>query len=181
MLASLSNVAVPLKAMASVRAYASIGSNLEPERNIRDCIRLLKETFSPLTCSPVYRNPAVGFVGDDFYNLVVGFDTECPFSDLKDLFRRFEQAQGRQRGGPKFSARTLDLDLLTYGDLVMDLPGGVLPHPDILAYPFVLQPLADIAPDEYHPRVGKTYAELWRSQTPTSAPMAVLADFRNTL
>jgi len=140
------------------RVYVSIGSNLEPERNVRRCVAALEAQFAPIIRSPVYVNPAVGFAGDDFYNLVVGFETSLGIAELKARLRAIEDAQGRQRGPHKFAPRTLDLDLITYGDEVHAKPDLTLPHPDILAYPFVLKPLADIAPHEYHATARETYA-----------------------
>jgi len=159
------------------RVYVSIGSNLEPAVNVRRCVDTLAAEFAPVTCSPVYVSAAVGFAGDDFYNLVVGFDTDLDVAELKTRLRQIEDMQGRQRGPDKFAPRTLDLDLITYGSIAHCGPGFTLPHPDILAYPFVLKPLADIAPDEYHATARETYATLWQRMAASATPLKVLADF----
>lgn len=147
------------------RAYASIGSNIEPERHVRHAVAALRGRFGPLAISPVYETPAVGFDGDDFYNLVVGIDTAEPPAALTESFHAIEAEAGRRRGGKRYSARTLDIDLLTWGDLVRAGPPPVLPRSEILKYAFVLKPLADVAPQAVHPVGGRTYAELWAAFT----------------
>jgi len=93
--------------------------------------------------------------------VVVG-DTEKSIGDLTRSLAQIEARQGRLRGGGRFGPRTLDLDLLLYGDQVFSAGGINLPRNEITEYAFVLRPLADIAPDEAHPVLKKTYAELWR-------------------
>jgi len=143
------------------RAWISLGSNIEPEENLRAALALLEARFGPLVVSPVYRTAAEGFEGDDFLNLVVGIDTGEPLHEVRGALRAIEEARGRVRGSEKFSSRTLDLDLLTWDALVDPALG--LPRDDILEYAFVLGPLADVAPDERHPVVGRSYGELWRA------------------
>ena len=144
------------------RAYLSIGSNIEPERHVRAAITALRERFGELILSPVYQTTAVGFDGDDFYNLVVGLDTDTAVDQLAAACREIETEQGRERGDHRFSARTLDIDLLTLGNTIRnDVP--ILPRDEILKYAFVLKPLVDIAPDERHPLDGRRYADIWAS------------------
>lgn len=144
-----------------VHVWVSVGSNIEREKNIRAALRDLREMFGELTVSPVYETEAVGFKGDAFFNLVVGFDSEFSPATLHSRMRDIEARHGRQRIGGKFAARTLDLDLLTYGDEVTDQGGKALPRDEILRYAFVLAPLADVAGDELHPQLGESYATLW--------------------
>lgn len=141
--------------------YLSIGSNVEPVRHVRDAVAELRADFGRLRLSPVYRNPAVGFQGDDFLNLVVGLETDLPPRDLSERLRAMEEAHGRRRGGPKFSSRTLDIDILTYGNDVLRDGRLVIPRDEILRYAFVLRPLADIAGSERHPETGQRYDALW--------------------
>jgi 2-amino-4-hydroxy-6-hydroxymethyldihydropteridine diphosphokinase len=148
--------------MSVVRVYLSIGSNVEPTHNVRSAVAALRSDFGQLILSPVYRNPAVGFSGDDFLNLVVGLDTELTPLDLAERLRALEDAHGRLRQGPKFASRTLDIDILTYGDAVLRLGRLVIPRDEILRYAFVLRPLADVAGDEVHPETGQRYRALWR-------------------
>lgn len=158
------------------RAYLSIGSNIAPAANVQAALELLAADFGRLVCSPVYRTPAVGFDGEDFLNLVVGIDTSLAPHALARRLREFEDRCGRVRGGARFSARTLDLDVLTYDDLVLDADGLRLPRPEILEQAFVLGPLADIAPTAVHPLAQRTYAELWQAMAaPPLAPIVLPA------
>lgn len=142
--------------------WLSIGSNIDRERHIRAGIADLRAQFGELVLSTVYETPSEGFDGDPFYNLVAGFETDLPPEQLHVALRAIENAHGRERTGPKFSARTLDIDLLTYGEEVTERGGKTLPRDEILKYAFVLGPLAEVAPDERHPQDGRRYAELWR-------------------
>lgn len=147
------------------RVYISIGSNIEREKNVLSALDTLHEWFGDLLLSPVYESEAVGFVGESFLNLVVGVDTEMSVSELSVRFKQLEADNGRRRSidVPKFSGRTLDLDILTYDEQVGRIAGVELPRGEILKNAFVLKPLADVAPDDRHPVCGKTYSALWQS------------------
>ena len=144
------------------RVYLSLGSNVDREINIRNALKGLKNRFGELMVSPVYECPAVGFSGDDFYNLVVGFDSELAVGEIAVILRKLEDDNGRIRGADKFAPRTLDIDLLTYGDTVGTVDAIELPRDEILKYAFVLKPLADVAAEEKHPLTGNTYKEHWQ-------------------
>ncbi len=148
-----------------LECWISVGSNVEREHSIRHGIADLKTCFGSLLLSPVYESAAVGFVGAPFYNLVVGINTTASVGEINRQLRQIEDRHGRQRGIEKFSARTLDLDLLTYGDAVGCFDGYMLPRPDIEC-PFVLAPLAAIAAAERHPLSGQTYGALWSACPP---------------
>ena len=143
------------------RAYVSIGSNLERETWVPRGVTLLGRAFGPLTLSRVHRTRAVGFEGEDFYNLVAGFDTDESPAAVVATLRDIEDRCGRQRAARRFAPRTLDIDLLLYGDLVEQTDDYRLPREELLEYAFMLGPLAEIAPDERHPVDGRRYAELW--------------------
>ncbi len=119
--------------------------------------------------SPVYESAAVGFAGDPFLNLVVGADTGWPIEVVQRRLREIEDAHGRVRGPDRFAPRTLDIDLLTYGDAVR--PDLDLPRDEIERYAFVLGPLADVAPDEAHPTVGQSYGALWAAFDRAAQPL----------
>ncbi len=153
----------------SVLVTVSIGSNIDAERNIRAAVRALGERFGALMISPVYQTEAVGFEGDDFLNLVVSFHSDEPIRAVSAALKAIEDAQGRDRSQPKFSARSIDLDLLTYGAAVLDEPGLQVPRDEILKNAFVLKPLADIHGDLRHPVTGTRLAEHWRQMAPEAA------------
>ena len=143
------------------RAWLSLGSNLEPGRHLRAALAELRARFGELLVSPAYRFAAVGFEGPDFVNLAVGLDSDLDPYALNDWLHALEDRHGRRRDVPRYSSRTLDVDIVLFDDLVLTGPGHLeIPRPD-LAEPFVLQPLADIAPDLREPRSGKTLRERW--------------------
>jgi 2-amino-4-hydroxy-6-hydroxymethyldihydropteridine diphosphokinase len=144
------------------RVYIGIGSNIDRENSIRGAVRELAAHYGRLTLSPVYESKALGFEGDNFFNLVAGFDSAESTEAIKETLSRIESQFGRVRQENRFSARTLDLDLLLYGDMVQHDGRVDLPHSDIRRYAFVLCPLADIAPDWRHPETGLSCAEMWR-------------------
>ena len=160
------------------RVYISIGSNIERYRHVQAALDALSEWFGELRISPVYESESVGFEGSDFLNLVVAIDTELSVGELTRRFKRLEAVNGRKSGAPKFSPRTLDLDILTYGDTMGEVDGVQLPRAEILKNAFVLRPLADIAPDERHPVCGQSYGELWRAYNPGQKLWPVLFNWR---
>ena len=143
------------------RGYLSLGSNIDRERSIRQAIYQLTEQFGEMTLSTIYESDAVGFEGEAFYNLVVGFDSELGWQLIQQKLRQIEEENGRERGSEKFSSRTLDIDLLLYGDLNLQDQGVDLPRAEIFRYAFVLCPLAEIAGEARHPQSGESYAALW--------------------
>ncbi|MCP8689139.1 2-amino-4-hydroxy-6-hydroxymethyldihydropteridine diphosphokinase [Marinobacterium sedimentorum] len=144
------------------QVYVSIGSNIERERNIAAGLDGLAESFGELTLSSVFESEAVGFTGDHFYNLVAGFETSLAVGELSRELKAIEDRNGRCRQGPKFSGRTLDIDILTYDDACGRIDGVELPRAEILFNAFVLQPLAEIAPQGLHPLNGLSYGALWQ-------------------
>ncbi len=153
------------------RVWLSLGSNLERERSLRGAVAELRRHFGELILSRVYESEAVGSAGPPFYNMVVGLDSGAAPEDLNRCFHAIEQAHGRERGPDRFAPRTLDIDMLTYGDLVMHEGGIELPRDEILRYAFVLRPLAELAGEVIHPLQGVSYAELWRAFDQDSQPM----------
>ena len=141
--------------------YVAAGSNIDPQDNLERAQGLLARAFGPLSVSPWYRNAAVGFAGQDFINFVFGFQTALGVHQMQEQLRQVEARCGRPPNAPKWAARAMDLDILLYADLVLDEPQLKLPRPDLLLRPYMLRPLADIAPDLRHPTQGRSIAQLW--------------------
>lgn len=138
----------------------SIGSNVEPERHVALALAGLRERFGEIEISPVYRTAAVGFEGDDFLNLVIAFDTDRSVESIDSELDGIESAAGRSRDAARFAPRTLDLDLLLFGDAVIQRDGLRIPRKELVKYAFMLKPLVDIAGDRKHPQDGRSFAEL---------------------
>ena len=145
------------------RVFIGIGSNIDKEKNIVSSVTSLRAHFGHLDISTVYQTPAFGFNGDDFHNLVVGFDTSQSPLEISQTLKQIEADHHRTHGKESFVSRTLDLDQLLYDDLVLQMDGVSLPHPDVLRYNFMLGPLAELAGDVQHPQEKCTIAELWEA------------------
>ncbi|MGI9330740.1 MAG: 2-amino-4-hydroxy-6-hydroxymethyldihydropteridine diphosphokinase [Gammaproteobacteria bacterium] len=156
---------------APVAVYVSAGSNIEPEENLQLAARELSRRFGSLRVSPVYKNAAVGFSGDDFLNCVFAFASELPPAAVVAQLEELHALAGRVRSAESFSPRTLDLDLLLYGDLIMPERPVRVPRDDITRFAFVLRPLADLAPSLRHPVLGASIADLWAEFSGRDEPM----------
>ncbi len=156
------------------RVYVSIGSNIDRAAKIRASLQALAAQYGAIQQSKIYESVAVGFEGDPFYNLVVGFDTDESPQQVAAQLHRIEDENGRVRGGDKFAARTLDLDLLLYDDIQLEDGKLILPRDEITRYAFVLLPLAELIPDEQHPVLGQTYAQLWEAFDAEKQPLWVV-------
>lgn len=148
-----------------VRAYIGLGSNLDhPERQLRSAVEALAgiPRTRVLAVSPFYLTPPLGPANQpDYVNAVAALETTLPPLELLDALLAVEAAHGRTRDGERWGPRTLDLDLLLYGEEVIDHPRLTVPHPGLALRAFVLLPLADIAPDLVLPD-GRAVAALAR-------------------
>ena len=140
--------------------YVGAGSNVDPELHLGRALIALADRYGVLRLSPLYENSPVGFDGDDFLNLVIAFETDEYIPAVNASLAAIEAASGRTRDTGKFSPRSLDLDLLLYGDLSDPEVAGI-PRGEILEYAFVLKPLSELCPDGEHPVVKRTFADLW--------------------
>ena len=158
--------------MATV--YLGLGSNVAPEKNLKRGIQELRDRYGSLETSAVYRSSAIGFEGDDFWNLVVRMQSDdLPLSICAQI-EIIHNAAGRERGSKKWASRTLDIDLLLYNDLICDEQPVRVPREDILKYSFVLRPMAELAPNVLHPVTGKTMLEHWQEFDASSHPLTML-------
>jgi len=154
-------------------AYLSLGSNLDPERHLRAAATALRGRFGNVVFSSVLRTPAIGFDGPDFFNAAAIVRTDLDPQMLDAWLHSLEAKQGRDRSAPRFSSRTLDIYIVLYDDLVIAPTQGShlqLPRPE-LQHAFVLQPLAQIAPDVRDPISGNTLLELWAAHPQHAQPL----------
>jgi 2-amino-4-hydroxy-6-hydroxymethyldihydropteridine diphosphokinase len=149
-------------------AYLSLGSNLEPERHLRDAVHALRARFGTVDVSPVYRSAAVGFEGADFLNCAATFECDVDHAALRAWLRAREDASGRDRSLPRYADRTLDIDIALWCE-------GARCSSDLTREEFerahVLAPLADLAPDMREPFNGATLQARWQQ---LSGSLAVL-------
>ncbi len=145
-----------------VRAYLSIGSNLEPAENVRKALLLLCTHVRITGLSTVYRTPAEGRPEQpDYYNCVAGIETDIPPLEFKlSVLRAIEGELGRSRTDDRFAARPIDLDLILYGDMIMKTPDLELPDPQILRRAFVAVPLQELSPHLVLPGSGRRIGEV---------------------
>jgi len=146
-----------------VRVFVAAGSNVEPEKNLARACAEIAHTWPDAHFSRAYRNVAVGFEGPDFINLVIGFSAAQPLHSVIEKLRGIETNCGRPRYAPKWASRTMDLDVLLFGDLVEKTTEYTLPRPDLLKRPYMLGPMAEIAPGVMHPTEHRSIGDLWRA------------------
>jgi len=149
-------------------AYLSLGSNIDAMVHMRAARLALSERFGDVRVSPVYVTPAVGFNGADFHNAAAVITTDLDPVALNAWLHALEDAQCRDRSGPRFGDRTLDIDIVLYDDdaghgVVMSGVGNLQLPRDDLQHAFVLKPLADIAPNVAVAGDGRTLQALWHA------------------
>ena len=155
------------------RVYLSLGSNLEPHRYLLAALAALREQFGDIAVSPAYRSKSVGYDGADFINLAVGLDTTLSPEALNAWLHALEDRHGRRRDVPRYSDRTLDIDIVFYDDLITSGSGHLQLPRNELKHAFVLKPITDITPDFRHPVNGQSMAELWAAFPVESEPLSV--------
>ena len=156
-------------APSPVKAYVALGSNLgDRQAHLAAALAALAESeaISVLRVSPIYETDPVdpaevaGGSQQRYLNAVAEIETTLDAPTLLERLLCIEASQGRTRGPIANLARSLDLDLILWGNSVIDLPGLAVPHPRMHQRSFVLDPLCDLVPDAVHPRLGETIATL---------------------
>ncbi|WP_420321625.1 2-amino-4-hydroxy-6-hydroxymethyldihydropteridine diphosphokinase [Flagellimonas sp.] len=145
------------------QVYLSLGSNMGNRfLTLQNALFSIQKLAGEITdVSAVYENPAVGFEGDDFLNACIAIETELKPFDLLEILLQIERDFGRERSEHEgYRSRTLDIDILLYENEIINSPQLVLPHPGMAERNFVLRPLADIAPQYYHPILNKDIRNL---------------------
>lgn len=162
--------------------YLGLGSNIEPQRNIELGLIKLRECFQVQTVSPWYHSKAQGFDGPDFINLVVELEYNGELIELAQAVKEIEFEFGREAEAAKFASRTIDIDILLFGDAVGELSGIQLPRTDIYQYAYVLKPLLDIFPLGKDPKTGRLLTEfLPQVQQQWLEPLTVITEYKTAL
>jgi 2-amino-4-hydroxy-6-hydroxymethyldihydropteridine diphosphokinase len=154
--------------------YVAAGSNIQPQLNLRSALSALKRRVGDIRVSKAYCNKAVGFDGPDFINLVIAFETELTLTEVLSVLQAVESLCGRPRKAPKFEPRSMDLDLLLYGEMVCATHAITLPRPDLIKRAYMLGPLAELAPQLVHPTLKQTMGDLWKGFDQAAHPMQVV-------
>ena len=145
-------------------AYISLGSNIDSEHNMREAVRRLSLRCRLLAVSPVYETAPVGRTDQPkFLNAAALVETDLTAPELKtNVLQVIEGELGRVRAEDKNAPRTIDLDISLFNEEVFDLGQRHIPDPDILKYPHIAVPLANLAPRQRHPETGQTLGQIAR-------------------
>ncbi|ENM5779895.1 2-amino-4-hydroxy-6-hydroxymethyldihydropteridine diphosphokinase [Vibrio mimicus] len=144
-----------------ITAYIGVGSNQDRHQSIEAGVRALTQLASTSRISTIYECPSVGFASHPFFNLMVEIETKLSLSELIAHLKAIELQYGRLPNAQKYQDRTLDLDIVLYGDCVSERD-PVLPRPDIYRYPFVIQPLYELCPQRMIAGDGRTVEQIWQ-------------------
>jgi len=159
--------------------YISLGSNVEREYHVQQGLQALacsfELPFEQLQLSSLFESEAIGFSGSAFYNMVIGITTLLSVEQVATRLRNIEFNHGRTIDAKKFSPRTLDLDLLLYDNLIIDLPAQ-LPRNEINKNAFVLWPLSEVAPQVVHPIIKQNYDTLWQNYDKNHQQLKIVAN-----
>lgn len=150
------------------KVYIGLGTNLgDKEQNLRTAVHKIEERIGKIvSLSAFYATAPWGFTSDNaFLNAAVCAETSLPPLEILSITQSVEQEMGRTHKSVngEYKDRVIDIDLLLYDDLILDTPTLKLPHPLMQERAFVMEPLAEIAPDVLHPVLKKTMQELYRT------------------
>ncbi|GLT20131.1 2-amino-4-hydroxy-6-hydroxymethyldihydropteridine diphosphokinase [Vibrio zhanjiangensis] len=142
------------------KAYIGVGSNIDRRKHIEAAVLELKEIGQNIRLSTVYECEAVGFDGDAFYNLVIEMETSCDLMGFSQRLRNIELKWGREDRSGKLQSRTIDLDIILFGQHVSEKTPE-LPRSDIYKYGFVIEPLRELCAELTVPNDGRTIEQIW--------------------
>jgi 2-amino-4-hydroxy-6-hydroxymethyldihydropteridine diphosphokinase len=147
------------------KVFISLGSNIQPERNLELALGRLAQQSRLLAFSTVWRSPPLDRPEQDhYYNCVALIETALPPQQLKrEVLRKIEEGLGRTRGPDRYAARAIDLDLIVYGDTVIKTSDLILPDPDIRHRPFLASGLLELAPELKLPGYNVSIAQVANS------------------
>ncbi len=154
------------------RVYVALGSNTEPRKRLMQAATLLVAEFPGIRFSSCYQNVAIGFDGADFINAAAGFDSNLTLPALVTVLHHIEEQCGRKRDDAKWAPREMDLDVLLYGEMIMDSVVARVPRADLLRRGYMLGPMAELAPQLLHPEEQRTLADLWSELVPRTPPLS---------
>lgn len=161
----------------NIKVFIDVGSNINREENIQSCVNQLRQDFPGIIFSKAYESESVGFDGGPFINITAGFETDLSYPDLKFHLKNIENRHARERSrNNKYTSRTLDIDVVLYGNQVLQ-PEYDVPRSEILKFPFVLFPLAEIAPDVIHPEQKIAISELVKATELNKNTLTELSGF----
>ncbi|MGC9403019.1 2-amino-4-hydroxy-6-hydroxymethyldihydropteridine diphosphokinase [Vibrio genomosp. F10] len=147
-----------------ITAYIGVGTNVEREKHVEAAVNELSLLGEELRLSTIYQCAPVHFDGDNFFNLVIEMKTALSLTELSQALRNVEMRWGRSDFAQKYQDRTLDLDIILFGEEVSE-SDPQLPRSDIFKYSFVIQPLYELCPDLHIPLDGRTVQQVWNQST----------------
>jgi 2-amino-4-hydroxy-6-hydroxymethyldihydropteridine diphosphokinase len=157
---ALSGGLLPMTSL--IQVTLSLGSNIDRFKHINAALTALENEFGEVISSPIYESEAVGFDGSAFLNSIAIIYTQKSLTNVISVLKNIEDRHGRDRTGPKFSPRTLDIDVVTYGGFHGNHEGIELPRAELFKNAFVLRPMADLLPEDSVPGLTLSYAQLWQ-------------------
>ncbi|HCM1298200.1 TPA: 2-amino-4-hydroxy-6-hydroxymethyldihydropteridine diphosphokinase [Vibrio parahaemolyticus] len=156
--------------------YIGVGTNIDRERHAQVAYRELQQLGEDLLVSPIYECEPIGFSSQNFYNFVIAMRTRLSLEELSHHLREIEYKWGREVNAQKYQDRTLDLDIVLFGECI-STQKPELPRSDIYKYPFVTKPLYDLKPHLVIPGDGRTIADIWHAMQPVDSLQPVSFSF----
>ncbi|MBR9790010.1 MAG: 2-amino-4-hydroxy-6-hydroxymethyldihydropteridine diphosphokinase [Vibrionaceae bacterium] len=151
-----------------ITAYIGVGTNIDREQHAKVAYKELQQLGEDLLVSPIYECEPIGFSSQNFYNFVIALRTTLSLEELSRCLREIEFKWGREENAQKYQDRTLDLDIVLFGEIISKQKPE-LPRSDIYKYPFVTKPLYDLEPHLVIPGDGRTVADVWYAMQPVDS------------